>query len=132
MRWEVSERDGVTFINDAYNANPVSMAKALETFSRLPCKGRRIAVLGDMLELGPDEAELHRQVGRVAAACAIDRLILVGERAKWINEGADRKGIRCADTETAKAMLYDIIRPGDAILIKASRGMALEKVINED
>jgi len=139
MRWEVSERDGVTFINDAYNANPVSMAKALETFSRLPCNGRRIAILGDMLELGLDEAELHRQVGRVAAACIIDRLILIGERARWIGDGLAGSRPRdandlpkpylCPNVATAKMTLADIIRPGDAVLIKASRGMALEKIL---
>ena len=134
MRWEVSEREGVAIINDAYNANPVSMAKALETFAKMPCRGRRIAALGDMLELGTEEEAAHCGIGALAATCGLDLVVLVGSRAtRWIAAGAAgrmQKGhVHCfATPEEAGRFLRTFLRPGDALLLKGSRGMAMEKV----
>ena len=136
MRWQVSDLGGATLVNDAYNANPLSMAKALETFVAIPVAGRRYAVLGDMLELGEaDEAELHRGVGRAAAGAGLDELWLVGERAaRWIREGAIDAGMAaahvtaCASAEEAAERAHVFLRPGDALLLKASRGLRLERV----
>lgn len=136
MRWQVSDLGGTTLVNDAYNANPLSMAKVLETFAAIPVAGRRYAVLGDMLELGEaDEAELHRGVGRAAAGAGLDELWLVGERAaRWIREGAIDAGMAaahvtaCASAEEAAERAHVFLRPGDALLLKASRGLRLERV----
>ena len=136
MRWQVSDLGGATLVNDAYNANPLSMEKALETFAAIPVLGRRFAVLGDMLELGaPDEADLHRRVGRAAASVSLDGLWLVGERAcQWIREGALAAGMpaaritACASCEEAAERVHAFLHPADALLLKASRGLRLENV----
>ena len=136
MRWQVSDLGGATLVNDAYNANPLSMEKALETFASIDVPGRRFAVLGDMLELGaPDEADLHRRVGRAAASARLDGLWLVGERAcRWIREGALEAGMpasrvtRCDSTAEAAERVHAFLRPADALLLKASRGLRLEGV----
>ena len=136
MRWELSERDGVHFVNDAYNANPLSMAKALETFATLPCAGRRIAVLGDMGELGEGAEEaLHRGVGKTVAETALDALLCVGPRAKWIGDGAMAAGfpasaVQCVpDAPSAREALRALAREGDLVLLKASRSVALERAL---
>ncbi len=139
MRWERVERDGVAWINDAYNANPLSMRRALETFASTPPPargGRRIAVLGDMGELGEDDEErLHREVGRAAATSGLDALVCVGPRAEWIAAGAGDSGmapadiVRVSDAAAAREALADLVRPGDLVLLKASRSMALERVL---
>ena len=124
-RWRVSQRDGVTFIDDTYNANPTSMVAALESFAALPCEGRRIAVLGDMFELGDRSAEYHAEVGRCARARAIDSLVTVGPQAN-ANMGGDRS---CASVEEAREVLATLLQPGDLVLLKASHGMHLEKIM---
>ena len=135
MRWEKTERDGVVWINDAYNANPVSMAKSVETFARMDIPGRKVAVLGDMFELGSEEETLHRRVGGIVAASGLDFLITVGVRARWIADSAEKAGMDlseifvAADVPEAKRLLGKIIRAGDGVLIKASRGMALEAIM---
>ena len=116
-RWRVVERDGVTYVDDTYNANPTSMIAALETFADLAVKGRRIAVLGDMFELGEQSAALHAQVRARAAELPLDRVILVGE-----NMGGVARS-------TAKAELSALVRPGDAVLLKASHGMHLDELL---
>ena len=78
-RWRVTERDGVTYVNDCYNANPTSMIAALETFAAMPCAGRRVAVLGDMFELGAQSGELHARVLARAAELPLDAVFAVGE-----------------------------------------------------
>lgn len=135
MRWEKTERDGVVWINDAYNANPVSMSKSVETFTQMKISGRKIAVLGDMFELGADEEALHRRIGGVVAESGVDILIAVGKRAKWIADSARKSGMDAAaifpaaNVAEAKEVLGDSARAGDAVLIKASRGMALEAIM---
>jgi UDP-N-acetylmuramoyl-tripeptide--D-alanyl-D-alanine ligase len=136
-RWEVVERNGVTIVNDAYNANPDSMCAVVKTFMALPCKGRRVLVLGDMRELGAHSEALHRKVGCEVAACAPDLLLAVGPCAtaflaqEAIASGLSAARVRLAQSAPeAAAVLSDCVREGDSVLLKASRGMALENVFN--
>jgi len=123
----------VTLIDDAYNASPRSMVAALELLAGLP--GRRGAVLGEMLELGDASAEGHRLVGE-AAARIVDWLLVVGAGASGIAEGAQAAGMdpssitRVRDADEAVESLPPRIRDGDVVLIKASRGIALERVVD--
>lgn len=121
---------GSTLIDDTYNANPASMAAALDVLAGLP--GRRIAVLGDMLELGDEEERLHRELGEQAARVA-DLLILVGTRSRWTAAAARATGAAAVRLLADKTGLADAlradIRPGDVVLLKASRGLALETVV---
>ncbi|TXL62835.1 UDP-N-acetylmuramoyl-tripeptide--D-alanyl-D-alanine ligase [Aeromicrobium terrae] len=119
--------DGLVVIDDAYNANPESMAAALQT---LPSLGghRTIAVLGEMLELGPDSADQHRAVGRLAADLGIDLVLAVGPGAAGIAEGAGERGRAVADVSEAVSALSAWLAPDDVVLVKASRGARLERV----
>lgn len=116
-RWRKSERNGAVFISDCYNANPTSMIVALETFAAEPCEGRRIAVLGDMFELGEASARLHAEVKTKALGLELDKVIFVGD-----NFGG-------ASFEDAKAELFAYVKPGDSVLLKASHGMALGRML---
>jgi UDP-N-acetylmuramoyl-tripeptide--D-alanyl-D-alanine ligase len=134
-RWRMELHDtvgGGLVINDAYNANPDSMAAALRSLAglRRP-SGRLVAILGDMLELGPDSAAHHRAVGELAAAVGVEVLIAVGDQSDEIAAGAAAAGlvaVRAADAATAADAAVRVIRPGDVVLVKASRGLALEAV----
>lgn len=120
---------GGTLIEDCYNANPVAMRAALTDLAGRP--GRRVAVLGDMFELGPDELAYHRAVGELVAELGVDLLVAVGTRAEQYVAGAD--GVpahRFADAADAAAGVPALLREGDVVLVKASRGMALEAVAN--
>jgi UDP-N-acetylmuramoyl-tripeptide--D-alanyl-D-alanine ligase len=134
MRWSRVVLCGVEFVNDAYNANPVSMHAALEAFAKMGVAGRRWLVLGGMLELGAAECELHRQLGRAVVAGPWAGLLHVGPRGAWIAEGARDGGMSadrlfdCPDTTSAAGLLKKLARPGDAVLLKASRTEGLEKV----
>ncbi len=125
QRWQIVERGGVTYVNDSYNANPSSMIAALETFVLRPVNGRRVAVLGDMGELGEKAAELHELVGKRVRELPVDHLITVGDLA---NEHI-RGNRKCANVEEAKKVLMDYVRGGDEVLIKASRSMELDKIL---
>jgi UDP-N-acetylmuramoyl-tripeptide--D-alanyl-D-alanine ligase len=123
---------GSTLIDDSYNAAPVSSLAALDLLGDID--GRRVAILGDMLELGTAEEESHRLVGRRVAEVA-QLLVTIGQRARWIAEAAQTAGmpasqIMAFDTsaEAVNATLA-LLRPGDYVLIKASRGMELEHVV---
>jgi UDP-N-acetylmuramoyl-tripeptide--D-alanyl-D-alanine ligase len=136
MRMErVVTREGVVILNDAYNASPDSMRAALDVLDQ--AQGRRIAVLGDMFELGHLSEEAHFQVGERAARSRLDLLVTVGDRATGIAEGAIQEGmpvtriIRCADAAEAIETLRHSLRSGDTLLVKASRGMQLETVVHE-
>ena len=137
-RMEVSSRsDGVTIINDAYNANPDSMRAALKTladFGRRRGTGRTIAVLGEMLELGESSSQEHDAVGRLAVRLDVSQLVVVGEGAKPMHLGASLEGswndesVHVPDVDAAVAFLRGALRPGDIVLVKASRAAGLERV----
>jgi len=132
-RMEVERRaDGVTVVNDAYNANPESMRAALAALAGMPA-GRRIAVLGAMAELGPDADAEHERLGRDAAAAGIDLVVAVGSDAVGIADGAAAAGRRrgeesvlVPDRAAARQLMSEVLRPGDVVLVKASRAYALE------
>ncbi len=131
MRFEIEERNGLKIINDAYNASPASMRAALQTTAQI-AEGRKIAVLGDMLELGEISEKAHRQVGEEVFKNNFDILITYGQLGKFIAEGAvGVKKIFTSDThEEAANYLKKILQSGDTILFKGSRGMQMEKIIN--
>lgn len=135
MRMNILRReDDITILNDTYNANPQSMRAAIQVLADSNAEWR-IAVLGDMFELGPFAAALHTSVGECIGKTGIDCLIAVGELAANIADGAESAGLseiyRCSDKEAAKQVLPKILRPGATILLKASRGMALEELTEE-
>lgn len=115
--------DGIVLVNDSYNANPVSMKAALDHLGSLPAPGRRIAVLGEMAELGPEAAGFHREVGEHARASGTDVVIGVGESAR--DYGPDEL---VADPDEAADLLAAQLGPGDVILVKGSRSAGLEAV----
>ena len=131
MRQKVVHIRGVDVIEDCYNANPDSMKAALAMFREYPCK-RRFALLGDMLELGDISRAAHEEVGRQAVENKVDYLVTYGEQAKRIAVVAAAKGLPTLHADTyaqAAEALLNKMQPGDALLVKASRGMALEKVL---
>jgi UDP-N-acetylmuramoyl-tripeptide--D-alanyl-D-alanine ligase len=134
---ELTERsDGVVVINDAYNANPESMRAALKTLASVARSrgARSFAVLGPMAELGPTEQAEHDAIGRLAVRLDLSRLIAVGEAARPIQHGAALEGSWdgeagwVPDVEAAIAELRAELRPGDVVLVKASRAASLERV----
>ena len=128
-RMEVRERaDGVTVVNDAYNASPDSMRAALDALAALGADRRTWAVLGEMLELGESSEVEHSDVGRHAAKLGIDRLVVVGDDAAAIVRGAG-SGEVVPDVDAAVALLDAQVRPGDVVLVKASRSIGLERVV---
>lgn len=122
------EGNNVNIIDDTYNANPFSMMSAIDVLVRSDA-ARRVAILGDMFELGPDEKALHRQVGQHAAEAGVDELIAIGDLAANIAEGG--RGRHFKDKESFLEVIGDHIRPGDLVLVKASRGMHLEEIVDE-
>ena len=135
MRMEVWRLEGgKTVINDAYNANPRSMEVALETLAEVKGKGRAIAVLGDMLELGEFSESAHRQLGQKVRNLSIDFLIAMGEEAPVVVESAVRHGLERERAKVAEShseaisILETWLQEGDWILVKGSRRMAMEKI----
>jgi UDP-N-acetylmuramoyl-tripeptide--D-alanyl-D-alanine ligase len=135
MRTEfVTTPSGLVVLNDAYNANPSSVGRALETVGWLRDAGRVYAVLGDMLELGVSAEDLHREVGMTAARARLDGLVTVGHSARWIGEEAIRAGMAehavvSVDTaEEAIPVIAAWAKAGDLVLIKGSRRIGLERV----
>jgi UDP-N-acetylmuramoyl-tripeptide--D-alanyl-D-alanine ligase len=120
-------------IDDSYNASPIAMKAALDTLAELDARGRKIALLGDMLELGEYSEEEHRAVGK-SAAKIVNMLVTVGKRAKWIAEAAAKAKlpadrIRSFDTsEEAGKWLREQVEPGDIVLIKGSQGSGENKI----
>jgi UDP-N-acetylmuramoyl-tripeptide--D-alanyl-D-alanine ligase len=119
---------GTTVINDCYNANPLSMRAALDDLAMQDPAGRRIAVLGDMLELGPAEREHHTEIGAYAAASGVDLLIAVGPRAAAMLDTFGGEARAVPDAAAAARSAAELVGPGDVVLIKASRGVGLEVV----
>ena len=119
-------------VEDCYNASPDSMRAALETLAGHPCTGRRIAVLGGMLELGAISERAHREIGAFAAEKGIDLLLAYGGDACYYRQGASEGGIPAElfdDKEELLARLREEIRPGDAVWVKGSRGMRMEEIL---
>ncbi len=135
MRMEMIHVDGLQILNDAYNANPVSMRAALETLLEVKGPTRRIAVLGDMLELGDTALESHRQIGRLVAGLGIDLLFTVGHLARCIADEAIAAGMaghkvaHFEDKKTLADVLTGAAATGDLILVKGSRLMGLEAIV---
>lgn len=134
MRQRIKTVNGIKFVEDCYNASPDSQRASLKMLSEMNTE-RKIAVLGDMLELGAVSEESHRNAGLLAAKAKVDMLMTYGERSAATAQKARECGLsRVYDFTDKKALadkLFEIIKPGDAVLFKASRGMALEDVINE-
>lgn len=130
-RQNIMEKNGQTVIADCYNASPDSMRAALGVLSTYPAEGRRIAVLGDMLELGEMSDALHAEVGRMVKASGINMLCCYGAAAAHIAANAgDKLGTFCTeDANILTAKLQETLRPGDVVLFKASHGMHLEQII---
>ena len=129
LRSEIIQQNGITIINDCYNANPTSMKAAIDVLASYPAEGRKVAVIGDMLELGRDEVKYHIEIGEYLQANSIDSLFAFGKLAEGFGEnfrGEYKKYY------SSKAVLIDdlkkYLQPGDVALIKASHSIALEQV----
>jgi UDP-N-acetylmuramoyl-tripeptide--D-alanyl-D-alanine ligase len=120
--------DGVELIDDCYNANPMSMQAALDELAASG-PGRRVAVLGDMLELGPQAPRLHREIGEHAGAAGVQLLITVGPLAAQMAAGFPGEARETAGAEEAGELVAGLIREGDTVLVKGSRGVGLERVV---
>ena len=134
MRMNILHRgEGITILNDTYNANPQSMRAAVQVLSG--AKGAyKVAVLGDMFELGPLAPALHAGIGDYLGKAGIHCLVAVGELAKHIYDAARAAGVPdcryCPDKEAARPVLDSVVRPGTTVLVKASRGMAMEQLVD--
>ena len=132
----VEATGGWTVIDDTYNANPASMEAALAVLAARSPRGRRIAVLGDMLELGPASGEAHRAVGHLAARAGVALLLTFGREARGIGLGAVSAGLppdavrHYENKEELLADLRETLRPGDLVLVKGSRGMRMEEIVS--
>jgi UDP-N-acetylmuramyl pentapeptide synthase len=132
-RLQIKEVNGIQFIDDSYNANPDSMKAALRTLVELDTDGRRIAVLGQMSELGEESDHGHREVGEAAATLGVDELIAVGVTGAGIARAAQKAGLEKSLTvdspEAAAELLGETASPGDLILVKGSRSARMEQVL---
>lgn len=141
MRMQRMDAGGITILNDCYNANPASMRAGIETFLEFePAarNGRRVAILGDMRELGDTSERYHRELGRLVAHWKdeIDAVYCVGECSKWIVDDAKSHGFssaieRFANSELAAKAIARKVRRGDLVLVKGSRGIKLERVVEQ-
>ncbi len=134
-RLQIKEIGGVQFLDDSYNANPDSMKAALRTLVELDAEGKRIAVLGEMRELGAESERGHREIGETAATLGVDQLITIGDAAALIAEGARTAGLdkvsSARSTSEAAKLLSEMAEPGDLVLIKGSRVARTEEVIEQ-
>jgi len=134
MRMQIFEENGITVISDCYNANPHSMKMSLQTLSNMPCKGRRIVVLGDMKELGEYSKKYHREIGSMLPELSVDYLVAIGSDAVEYCKGAEKAGLKSSrikyfeDKEKAMDALKLLISENDMVLIKGSRSMKLEEI----
>lgn len=130
-RMEVIESAGVTLFNDTYNANPDSTFAALRTLASVNARGKKIAVLADMRELGGFAREEHARVGNEVQRLGIEYLLTFGEQAKHIHEGAGVPNKYHYDQKNVLAeFLFELLAQGDVVLIKGSRGMRMEDVVS--
>lgn len=131
-RARVIHAGGLTVISDCYNSNPNSCRAALDSLAALP--GRRVCVLGDMLELGPRSPQLHAGLGEYAARLGIEKIVACGPLSRQIAEGAkgaDGDALYFEDKEALLGAIHEIVRPGDSVLVKASHSMAFEQVVQK-
>jgi UDP-N-acetylmuramoyl-tripeptide--D-alanyl-D-alanine ligase len=132
MRLELWEFNGVRLLDDAYNANADSMMVALQTLRDFPCKGRRVAVLGDMTELGAHSEAAHQEVGRRVAELGVGQLFAVGKMAPVMARAARNAGLNrvfeFADVDTAASAVKSFLKAGDVVLLKASRATRIERI----
>lgn len=136
LRQNITKRGEQTLIVDCYNASPTSMEAAIDVLCEMQPKegGRRVAVLGDMLELGEQSAELHRKVGEYVVLKKVDLLVCYGNNAKYIAQRADELGMHAGCSDDKKMVLNFLkykLKPNDIVLFKASRGMQMEQIIEE-
>jgi UDP-N-acetylmuramoyl-tripeptide--D-alanyl-D-alanine ligase len=135
LRMELIHIGNIRVINDSYNANPVSMEKALETLKNMKTSGKKVAVLADMLELGDETLNLHLELGRQVARSEVNLLITVGELARFIGEGAKEAGMKPSNILTfennqeAVFYLLENLKDGDLVLVKGSRKMKTEEIV---
>lgn len=131
MRLQTWSVGGIRVLDDTYNANADSMLAALQTLHDFPCTGRRVAVLGDMAELGAHTAAAHREIGRHAAELGVQSLVAVGRWARTTLDAAREAGLgeghEFADVAKVTAELKTLLQPGDVVLLKASRSAGLER-----
>ena len=134
MRMEIKVANGFKVISDCYNANPSSTKMALQTLGNMKVAGLRIAVLGDMLELGKESGNLHKQIGAMVPEMNFDLLLAVGKEAKKYVEGAKSRGMKNVfhfdSVDEAVNHLSQTVAEGDVVLVKGSRGMHMEKVVD--
>ena len=134
MRMEFRKGNGFKIVSDCYNANPSSTRMALQTIGNMNVRGCRIAVLGDMLELGKASRELHREIGRLVPEMNFDLLLAVGEDAKEFVKGAKEGGLEQAfhfdSVQEVIEFLGEVVCAGDVLLVKGSRGMHMEQVVD--
>lgn len=136
LRMELSEVDGIKILNDSYNANPTSMEMALETLKEMKAPGNKVAVLGDMLELGEKSLAFHKKIGEKVKECEVDYLFTFGGRSSGIAQGAKDKGFEkkkifsFQDKKSLLEKLLEILKPGDVVLFKGSRKMGLEEIVD--
>jgi UDP-N-acetylmuramoyl-tripeptide--D-alanyl-D-alanine ligase len=134
MRSQVIVIHGITIINDCYNANPASMKAAVQWLAQRGSGRKKIAVLGDMLELGPGAVRFHEEVGAFVAGQGIDQLVACGSLGRSLAEGARQAGldrtriIEVPDAAAAATAVKSVVKQGDVVLVKASRGIRLEQV----
>jgi len=135
MRMDVKKIGDVRIINDSYNSNPSSMKQAIESLKDITTKGRKILVAGDMLELGNLSGRFHHLVGRQAAESGIDMIVAVGKLSEHVANGAQEAGMSgkkiklCNLTKEASEIVKNLIKKGDTILVKGSRAMKMEEIV---
>ncbi|MGO8703640.1 MAG: UDP-N-acetylmuramoyl-tripeptide--D-alanyl-D-alanine ligase [Candidatus Brocadiia bacterium] len=136
MRYQVEQIRGITVVFDGYNANPGSMSAAIAAFSKTEVSGRRVAVLGDMMELGLRSEQLHRALGAEVARSGVSALWAVGKFAPLVARSAEENGLdghvsQAEDVEPVLRHVCEYLQAGDAVLVKGSRGMKMERLVEE-
>ncbi|MGD1000549.1 MAG: UDP-N-acetylmuramoyl-tripeptide--D-alanyl-D-alanine ligase [Candidatus Brocadiia bacterium] len=136
MRYQVEQIRGITVVFDGYNANPGSMSAAIAAFSKTEVPGRRVAVLGDMMELGLRSEQLHEALGAEVARSGVNALWAVGKFAPLVARSAEKNGLdghvsQADDVGPVVRHVCEYLQPGDAVLVKGSRGMKMERLVEE-
>jgi UDP-N-acetylmuramoyl-tripeptide--D-alanyl-D-alanine ligase len=135
MRMQKLMVEGINIIDDTYNSNPVSLRAAVNYISETKCDGKRVVVIGDMLELGEQSESLHREAGQFIASCPIQMLITVGDMSAKLADAALRAGfakdklVVCQTNMDAVSVLREILHENDVVLIKGSRGMKMDEIV---